>query len=286
MSRHASLPTKTRRRRLALLASTGVGLGLLAAPFITAQAETSAPLPPDVDPTTVDVDVTSGTTVHVANAAMSLVTTSDKSVVTAGSTITYTYVLTNTGNTAFKNVRITDDKCEPVGAWVWTGNDADPLLNRGEAWTTTCKTTVVKDQTNKARVTATPVLSDIVVTPTATPSVSVSPTPTVAPSIPAASLKDGTWLGPLTQVSIPGENSNYQIQVQAIIAGGKITAVTTPVLNPTNGTSRFLAADAAPTLISEAIAAQSADVAVVAGATYTSQGFRTSLAAALAAAAA
>jgi len=269
-----------RKAKVTALATCGVAVGFLVQPLFAA-AETSAPLPPDVDPTTTSIDVTSGTTVRVANAALTLVTTSDKSVVTPGSTVTYKYVLTDTGNTAFKNVKIEDDKCSPISAW--TGNDSDPLLNIGEVWTATCKTTVLKDQTNKAKVTATPVLSDVVVTPSATP----TPTQT------AAGLKDGTYLGTTETVVVPGESISYPIQVQAVIAGGRITSITVPTFGGTDPTSRNIgrfqvATQAAlnndpanPTMIYEALQAQSAQIATVSGATFTTKGFKDSLAAAL-----
>jgi uncharacterized protein with FMN-binding domain len=270
-----------RKAKVGAIATGSILLGYLITPLFAA-AETSLPLPPDVDPTLTTLDVTSGTTVRVANAAMSLVTTSDKSVVTPGSTVTYKYVLTDTGNTAFKNVQIEDDKCSPIGAW--TGNDTDPLLNIGEVWTATCKTTVLKDQTNKAKVTATPVLSDVVVTPSATP------TPTGSTSPPAAGLKDGTFSGPLVQIVGGDCPSNIcgAISTSMIVAGGKITSITvTPT--PTayaESTSRIISNAAIPELVSQALAAQSASIAGSSGATWTSTSFKTSIAAALVAAAA
>lgn len=276
MGRHTT-PRKplTPKQRFAAALSAGslVGIGLFGA-FLTplAQATDSSPLPPDVDPTSVDVTATDGTSVRVINATLSLTTTVDKPVVTPGSRITYTYKVTAMGGN-FGSLRVTDDKCEPVTGP--TGDNGDRVLQPGETWVYGCSTTVSKDVTNAARVTGRLILDGT----------TASPTPTPTPSSPAAMLKDGTYLGPVTAISIPGENSNYSIQVQAVVSGGRITAVTSTYPTPaTNGTSRFLVAGAEPTLISEALAAQSASIANVSGATYTSAGFKTSLAAALTAA--
>jgi uncharacterized protein with FMN-binding domain len=70
------------------------------------------------------------------------------------------------------------------------------------------------------------------------------------------------------------------IQVQATMTGGKLTAVTV-VQMPTRGRSGFISADAAPILESEAIAAQSASIDSVSGATYTSEAYAQSLQSAL-----
>lgn len=70
------------------------------------------------------------------------------------------------------------------------------------------------------------------------------------------------------------------IQVQVTIEDGQITDIAWLQL-PSSGNSSRINATAAPTLIQEALAAQSADVDTVSGASYTSEGFRTSLQAAL-----
>jgi uncharacterized protein with FMN-binding domain len=70
------------------------------------------------------------------------------------------------------------------------------------------------------------------------------------------------------------------IQVQVSMTAGKLTAVTV-VQMPTRGRSGFISADAAPILESEALAAQSASIDTVSGATYTSQAYAQSLQSAL-----
>ena len=69
-------------------------------------------------------------------------------------------------------------------------------------------------------------------------------------------------------------------QVQAVISGGKITNVVL-VQSPSDGHSRQINSRAVPTLTQSAIAAQSAKIDMVSGATWTSQSYLTSLQAAL-----
>ncbi|WP_329561363.1 FMN-binding protein [Kitasatospora sp. NBC_01266] len=70
------------------------------------------------------------------------------------------------------------------------------------------------------------------------------------------------------------------VQVQAVLSGGKLTDVT--VLQQTDGRhSSQIDSYALPVLRSEALAAQNANIDVVSGATYTSDGYAQSLQAAL-----
>jgi uncharacterized protein with FMN-binding domain len=71
------------------------------------------------------------------------------------------------------------------------------------------------------------------------------------------------------------------VQVRAILVGRKLTDVQALQLTDANGRSVEISAGAAPILRQEALAAQSAKVDTVSGATYTSEGYRTSLQAAL-----
>lgn len=72
------------------------------------------------------------------------------------------------------------------------------------------------------------------------------------------------------------------VEVQATIASGKITDVTFLLYPSDRSTSRFINSQAMPMLTQEAVAAQSANVNIVSGATETSLAFRQSLADALA----
>jgi uncharacterized protein with FMN-binding domain len=71
-----------------------------------------------------------------------------------------------------------------------------------------------------------------------------------------------------------------QVQVQITLAAGKITDVTAVQL-PRQGRSGVISQSAAPILMGEAIAAQSAKIDTVSGATYTSQAYAQSLQSAL-----
>ena len=100
-------------------------------------------------------------------------------------------------------------------------------------------------------------------------------------------------MGSLATVTVPGQNITYQVQVQAVISGGKITTITMPVHTETDSTSKTIlkysvATTAAlnndpanPTMIFEAITGNTAQIATISGATYTTAGFKASLQTAL-----
>jgi uncharacterized protein with FMN-binding domain len=71
------------------------------------------------------------------------------------------------------------------------------------------------------------------------------------------------------------------VQVRVVLNGPKITDVQALRLTDANGRSRQISAGAAPVLRQEALAAQSAQIDTVSGATYTSEGYQQSLQAAL-----
>jgi uncharacterized protein with FMN-binding domain len=85
---------------------------------------------------------------------------------------------------------------------------------------------------------------------------------------------DGTYLG--AAVDEPWGS----FQVQATVSGGQLVDVTV-VAAPTDGHSSRINSASIPALTSEALAAQSADVDVISGATWTSESYATSLQAAL-----
>ena len=107
-----------------------------------------------------------------------------------------------------------------------------------------------------------------------TPVAQTRQTPPPAPK-PAGQYKDGGYLGPVTDAYFGN------VQVKAIISGGKLANVEFLDYPQDRGTSRYINSQAMPTLIQEAIAAQSANVDIVSGATQTSTAFQQSLAAAL-----
>ncbi len=71
------------------------------------------------------------------------------------------------------------------------------------------------------------------------------------------------------------------VQVRVVLTGERISDVRALHLTDADHTSRRISAEAAPVLRLEALRAQSAAVDTVSGATYTSEGYRKSLQAAL-----
>ena len=90
-----------------------------------------------------------------------------------------------------------------------------------------------------------------------------------------SSYKDGIYTGSVA-------NAYYgNVQVAVTIAGGQITDVKFLQYPDTHTTSVFINNQAMPFLKQEAIQAQSANVQIITGATYTSEAFNQSLQAAL-----
>lgn len=123
-----------------------------------------------------------------------------------------------------------------------------------------------------------------------------SHTVATAPAPVAPAPQTGTGTGPATTATQPpaatgpadgtytGASVNTRfgsVQVSVTIAGGSITDVTALHLTDADGRSVQISNRAAPLLRSEVIASQSANVSNVGGATYTSQGYLTSVQSAL-----
>jgi uncharacterized protein with FMN-binding domain len=101
---------------------------------------------------------------------------------------------------------------------------------------------------------------------------------TSSPSTPVATglYRDGSYDG--------GSVNAYfgNVQVQAVVSGGKLTDVKVLDYPKDRTTSARINNAALPKLVQEAISSQSAQVDIVSGATQTSQGFQASLTSALA----
>jgi uncharacterized protein with FMN-binding domain len=105
-----------------------------------------------------------------------------------------------------------------------------------------------------------------------------TPTPTPAPqpvAKPTGQYKDGAYTGPSVYVYYGN------VQVQAVVQGGKLADVKFLQYPSDRSTSRYINSQAMPMLTQEAVAAQSAQVDGVSGASATSQGFIQSLSSAL-----
>lgn len=101
---------------------------------------------------------------------------------------------------------------------------------------------------------------------------------TTTPTAPTTARPAGPGNGTFTGSAV--DTRFGTVQVQAVESGGRLTDVV--VLQQTDGGhSTQIDAYALPVLKSEALAAQSADIDVVSGATYTSEGYAQSLQAAL-----
>ncbi len=135
-------------------------------------------------------------------------------------------------------------------------------------------------------------LSDVAPVSTGTTAAAPAPTPSASSSSSSSSasgssssgaagqttsrgLRDGTYTG-------SSANTRYGLlQVQITVSGGSITDVQVPEYPSSNGRDQQINSRALPTLMQETIQAQSAQVDMVSGATYTSTGYRTSLQSAL-----
>lgn len=91
----------------------------------------------------------------------------------------------------------------------------------------------------------------------------------------SGSVKDGTFAGQTAQTQYG------PVQVQITVSGGKLIDVAALQLTNDGGRSVQISQQAAPVLRQEALQAQSAKVQAVSGATYTSEGYVTSLQSAL-----
>lgn len=91
----------------------------------------------------------------------------------------------------------------------------------------------------------------------------------------SATYKDGTYTGSTAS------NMYEDIQVAITVSGGKITNVTTPVVNSDSGHSEQINNYAIPQLNQQVVSSQSAQIDGVSGASYTTQSYTQSLQAAI-----
>lgn len=111
--------------------------------------------------------------------------------------------------------------------------------------------------------------------PTPVPSATLPPTtnvpqPTVAPTVSP----------PVTTKTITGDTVNTQygdVQIEATVTGTKITDIKALKTPDQDNHSRRIASFAIPQLISETLTNQNSNISNVSGATYTSEGFKSSL---------
>ena len=87
--------------------------------------------------------------------------------------------------------------------------------------------------------------------------------------------------GPVTTLGTLEHYGYGELAARVSISGGRITGIAVPVLRTAEQYSQQLAVQVIPTLRSEVLAAQSARINAVSGATYTSQAYAVSVQAAL-----
>ncbi len=100
--------------------------------------------------------------------------------------------------------------------------------------------------------------------------------PSSSPTATSPAAPSGTFTGSTVGTRYGG------VQVAVTLAAGKLTAVTALAFPSADTKSAAVSDQAIPLLREETIAAQSAEVATISGATYTSKAWQESLAAALA----
>lgn len=132
------------------------------------------------------------------------------------------------------------------------------------------------NRTDATRVTPAPAspsagTSSITTTPGGSSSSSSSGATSSTTTTSKSGLADGTFTGSAV-------NTRYgAVQVQITVSGGVITDVQTPAYPAHSSRDRQINQDALPQLISETLSAQSAQIDMVSGATYTSTGYLDSL---------
>jgi uncharacterized protein with FMN-binding domain len=84
-----------------------------------------------------------------------------------------------------------------------------------------------------------------------------------------------------TYLGVPADTQYGPVQVKITVSKGKITKVTVPVYPTESPRDQMINSQAIPMLVQEVIKAQSSKIYGITGASYTSQGFYTSLVSAL-----
>ena len=87
--------------------------------------------------------------VDVVHPAIGVQKVADSTIVYSGSTVVYTYTVTNEGDDPLSQVTLVDDKCSPVTA-IDGDDNGDNRLDVDETWTYRCSARVGTDTTNRA----------------------------------------------------------------------------------------------------------------------------------------
>lgn len=157
------------------------------------------------------------------------------------------------------------------------GSLAYVFINRADADTAPSPSLAIAAQTSSAA--TVPDASSSIPSSTAAPTTTSSasaPKSTPAPAQKTGQYRDGTYAGRVADAYYGN------VQVEAVIAGGRLSNVKVLQYPNDRGTSIEINSQALPMLISEAISAQSANVDGISGASDTSPAFVQSLSSALA----
>jgi uncharacterized protein with FMN-binding domain len=113
------------------------------------------------------------------------------------------------------------------------------------------------------------------------PVTGTSSTGTAAAPSSSSTSSSATSSGTTTVTGTAADTRWGPVQVRITVSGGKVTAVTVVEYPNSNGKDKEINAQALPILVKETLSAQSAKIDMVSGATYTSEGYLTSLQSAL-----
>jgi uncharacterized protein with FMN-binding domain len=116
---------------------------------------------------------------------------------------------------------------------------------------------------------------------TETPTTGATTAPVTAATSAATSAAKATSTYTGTVTGTAADTRWGPVQVKVTLAAGKITAVDVVEVPDSNGRDQEINADAVPQLVQETLQAQNAQIDMVSGATYTSDGYVTSLQSAL-----
>ena len=166
-------------------------------------------------------------------AAIAIVKTASESSINKGDSVTYTYVVSNTGSTYLVDVTVTDDILGPIGTIA--------LLAPGASQTLTATAVLVEDTTNVGTATGTPADSNGDPIPGAS-DVTDDDDATVAVNTAPASIGDRVWNDmDGNGIQDEGEMGVYGIVVTLLDETGTVVATTT-----TDASGNYLFTDVEP----------------------------------------
>lgn len=149
------------------------------------------------------------------------------------------------------------------------------ILGIGWQFGSAAAATFTKQDTAPSTNTTSTGTSTATASPSPSASVSASASPSASPSASSAGSVSGTFTGAT-------ESTQFgNVQVEIVVTAGKITDVKALRLTDQGGRSVQISNYAAPILRSEVLKSQSAKVASVSGATYTTDGYLSSVQSAL-----